>query len=202
MDMVVAHYNERLNWLSFTSNEVNTIVYSKSQTPPEGSIVLPNEGRESQTYLYHIIENYNQLSEWTIFTQGYPFDHSPDFIHKTYLDPSKNTFMNQSLFLPISRTYPHLTSKKYDDPFNIMRNNSVKETWKWLYPNQTIPNIIVSIFGAIFVVNKSLLRSKPIDFYQELLTMHKQNYVMPWVMENLWAYLFVPYSPKICKLHL
>ena len=31
---------------------------------------LPNVGRESQTFLHHIVTNYDQLADWTVFTQA------------------------------------------------------------------------------------------------------------------------------------
>lgn len=42
---------------------------------------IPNVGREADTYLHHIISNYGTgLPATTIFCQGHPFDHSPDFL--------------------------------------------------------------------------------------------------------------------------
>ena len=31
---------------------------------------LENVGRESHTYLHHIVEHYDELAPWTIFTQA------------------------------------------------------------------------------------------------------------------------------------
>jgi hypothetical protein len=33
-------------------------------------VSLPNVGRESHSYLTHIIRNWDDLAEWTVFTQG------------------------------------------------------------------------------------------------------------------------------------
>jgi hypothetical protein len=43
--------------------------------PKNKVIKLPNLGREGGTYLYHIIKNYDNLSDYTIFTQANPVDH-------------------------------------------------------------------------------------------------------------------------------
>jgi len=67
MDLVVAKYKEDVSWLSRIN--ANYIVYDKS------SGQLPNIGREAHTYVYHIVNNYDSLSEWTAFVQGKPFDH-------------------------------------------------------------------------------------------------------------------------------
>jgi hypothetical protein len=73
VDVVIAHYNESLDWLSSCADI--TWVYSKGERPEDPSIyrtakTLPNIGRESHTYLYHIVKNYNHLADVTLFLQG------------------------------------------------------------------------------------------------------------------------------------
>merc|ERR1719382_1232101 len=72
VDVVVAHYNEDLTWLDqYRSPDVRFRVYSKGGAAQQGvSELLPNVGRESQSYLHHIIKNYDRLAPWTVFTQG------------------------------------------------------------------------------------------------------------------------------------
>ena len=105
IDLVVARYKEDLSWISQVPHHFNIIVYNKDDSRPIQKkysvyskvftsappiptvnhpnviiITLPNVGRESDTYLHHIITNYNKLADTTIFTQGDPFTHSPDFL--------------------------------------------------------------------------------------------------------------------------
>ncbi|OAP60624.1 hypothetical protein AYL99_05626 [Fonsecaea erecta] len=73
LDLVIASYNECLTWLSTYSSLAT--VYSKGELPPDPSIfrevkALPNWGRESHTYLHHIVHNYDNLAEVTLFLQG------------------------------------------------------------------------------------------------------------------------------------
>ncbi|ETI21955.1 hypothetical protein G647_06025 [Cladophialophora carrionii CBS 160.54] len=73
LDIVIAHYNESLDWLSSYGNVAS--VYSKGQSPPNPSLyretqALPNWGRESHTYLHHIVHNYDSLADVTLFLQG------------------------------------------------------------------------------------------------------------------------------------
>ena len=69
IQIVVARYNEDIKWL-LPFKDV-TIIYNKGQYLPLlnsfNFINLDNVGRESHTYLYHIIENYDNLSDKTIF---------------------------------------------------------------------------------------------------------------------------------------
>eukprot|EP00469_Lotharella_globosa_P010073 CAMPEP_0167778350 /NCGR_PEP_ID=MMETSP0111_2-20121227/4204_1 /TAXON_ID=91324 /ORGANISM="Lotharella globosa, Strain CCCM811" /LENGTH=337 /DNA_ID=CAMNT_0007668643 /DNA_START=14 /DNA_END=1027 /DNA_ORIENTATION=- len=73
VEVVLAHYDEDLTWVSEARNLHPSIVYttySKSDQPPKGTIHIRNVGRESHTFLYHIVKNYDQLSDWTVFSQA------------------------------------------------------------------------------------------------------------------------------------
>jgi len=80
VEVVVSHFNENLGWLSqLTSDKAaaapHVSIYTKGATPieeiPRTTIYsLPNVGRESHTYLSHIVKNYERLADWTVFTQG------------------------------------------------------------------------------------------------------------------------------------
>ena len=83
---VFARYNEDISWIYKHSQIANNcIIYNKGlPIHPSPSIhVLSNDpiwGRESDTYLHHIINNYDNLDDYTIFSQADPFDHSPEFV--------------------------------------------------------------------------------------------------------------------------
>ena len=79
--IVVACHKESIEWL-LPYNDI-TIIYHKgtNKIPPfENSIKLPNIGREGHTYLYHIIENFSNLSERVTFIQADPFLHNDTII--------------------------------------------------------------------------------------------------------------------------
>jgi hypothetical protein len=70
--IVVSRYNEDITWL-LPFKEI-TIIYNKGDNHnllnKFTTIQLENVGRESHTYLYHIIKNYDNLADKTIFFQG------------------------------------------------------------------------------------------------------------------------------------
>ena len=72
--IVVARYNEDIKWLD-EFNNFNVHLYNKGDDNLENSTKLPNIGREAHTYLTHIVENYDNLDDVIIFTQGNP-DHA------------------------------------------------------------------------------------------------------------------------------
>ena len=74
IEIVIARYNEDLLWtLETPFNEFKYTVYNKGdndtfeKTNVTKIINLPNVGRCDHTFLYHITENYNNLSN--ILTQ-------------------------------------------------------------------------------------------------------------------------------------
>lgn len=75
MIIVIARYNESVEWC----NEFkNVIVYNKGEklkNIKHNVIELKNVGREGHTYYKHIYDNYENLSDYTIFLQGKPFNH-------------------------------------------------------------------------------------------------------------------------------
>ena len=78
IQIVVSRFNEKVDWL-LPYKDI-TIIYNKGEyvkiLQNFNYIELENIGRESHTYLYHIINNYNNLSDKTIFFQGKINDHA------------------------------------------------------------------------------------------------------------------------------
>ena len=82
---VIARYSEDASWARFLPGRV--IIYNKGKNNIDFEMrnnvriqTLENIGREGHTYLHHMIENYNNLSERTTFLQANPFTHSENII--------------------------------------------------------------------------------------------------------------------------
>jgi len=67
VELVLAHFNEDASW-SDPYASVRTIYCKGSQVP--GCVPLENVGREGHTYLTHIVNNYDKLADWTVFSQA------------------------------------------------------------------------------------------------------------------------------------
>lgn len=80
--LVIARYRENIRWAA--AYEDIAIVYNKGDkcdvSVSHPIVQLPNVGREGHTYLHHIIDKYDCLSEQIIFTQGDPFVHNPSIL--------------------------------------------------------------------------------------------------------------------------
>jgi len=99
--IVLSRYNENIEWIKKYDNaDLKIFVYNKgngSLNISGNNIVFqnrPNLGRESETYLNHIIVNYDNLSDLTIFTQAHPFDNIPSFFDHVDYDLSLETDSN------------------------------------------------------------------------------------------------------------
>lgn len=82
-DIVVARYNESLEWCKPYASMC--IVYNKGEALKNNFGLkirqLPNVGRESHTYLSHIIYNWDTLNEYTVFLQGGDIGHGQEKPH-------------------------------------------------------------------------------------------------------------------------
>lgn len=89
LNIVVARYQENIDWLNKIDSSHNIYLYNKGApinpcylTNKNIKIVeISNVGRETDTYFHHIENtNFPDNDGFTIFTQGDPFEHSPQFL--------------------------------------------------------------------------------------------------------------------------
>jgi len=79
VEIVVSRYDEPIGWLDEYRTVAELSVYQKgNRSDVAGAVPLPNVGRESHTFLHHIVSNYDNLANWTVFTQANP----PSFGYK------------------------------------------------------------------------------------------------------------------------
>ena len=170
--IVVARYNENINYLSLFKDIM--IVYNKGDTKIPSifnSINLPNVGRESHTYLYHIIQNYDTLANRTLFIQGRIDDHKllpiiEYFIPNEFVGKlSKNNIQYIKFAIKHEGKYlkelisGHMKRSKYT-PYEFINKigidiSKIKE--------------FDMVWGANFCVSKELIHRKPKEFYEDII---------------------------------
>lgn len=91
--IIISKYNEDISWVKQIDNgEAEIFIYNKGlkiteEYSQEVKILdLENVGRESHTYLHHIINNYDELPEKIIFTQAHPNDHVSENFKSDFFD--------------------------------------------------------------------------------------------------------------------
>jgi hypothetical protein len=186
IDLIVARYNEDISWVEkLDTDKFNFFVYNKGENNLSiPSISLINYGRESQTYLHHIINNYNNLSEVSIFLQGDPFEHIGSINEYGYNDLID--FLNNHNFID---DFTEIGTKHFDVGYLIERETIIKDLE--LY-NETSHFVV----GAQFAVNKKIINNKPIEFWETLLNWSTPNngkwchITLPYILERLWINIF------------
>ncbi|GAB3555569.1 DUF3431 domain-containing protein [Spirosoma fluminis] len=173
LELVVARYQEDLSWLRKRPARLRVTVYDKGADGSAGAdaILLPNIGREAHTYLHHIVSRYNDLSEWTVFCQGKPFDHAYDF--KKTLQRLAEAPEGASPF----RWLGHLIDTDDDQGERLFRPWSKNQDGRGLDLrsfHQALfgtdgPELYTFVLGAQFVVHQDVVRRRPLTFYKRAL---------------------------------
>lgn len=190
-NIIVARYNENIDWLNKFSELL--IVYDKGEKYNLYSLRLPNLGREGNTYLYHIINNWNNLSTINFFTQGNIYDHNI-FPLEYYLFSNKHLMINLSCHKTnFDHFWGHL--KISDSRYRkVSKCNLNYGQWWDKYIKKKKPQINDFKWspGGIFSVSKELIKKNSKEYYQELLTSLSTgiNPEEGHYLERSWYYIF------------
>ena len=209
--LIIARYNEDLSWLK-KFKDFKIIVYNKGDKLSDNLfyevINLENKGRESHTWLYHIVKNYNNLNEINVFLQG----KIDDLNCMAYKNPNDYLKKINKYGFKASR-YGLLGPFHWDWNVNIDKDIRYKTQWenneisrsrigfrnfaKKLFPN--IPLLVSTSYGGCFAVKKEIIQQHSLVFYQELLDILSQNKnpIEGHYMERLWCYIFTKNKPFI-----
>lgn len=168
-NVVIAYYKEDLSWIEQLDTQLfKPIIYSKGED--KKGISLPNIGRESHTYCIHILDNWNYLSDFTVFCQGNPFDHCANFLEE--IKVPHGTMLTDDYYSTDYKGCPQhcgLDMEKYR---------------KLIMPEETFP--IRFGAGAQFKVPKETIHGKGFDFWFKLLHYHYDDVSFGWIVERLW----------------
>jgi hypothetical protein len=215
IEIIVSRFNEDLAWANEPPfSKYPVICYNKGINNNykvnnlKKEVKLNNVGRESHTYLYHIINNYENLADITVFLPG---SVNTDIYNKW---KRANILMNNidthdgSLF--IGPKYKNVREDLYDFKINEYKstnenNNlinhvnklemcSIRPYGKW-YENK-FPGIDIKYvsYNGIFAVSKEDILKKTKKYYENLieeLTNHP-NPEAGHYFERSWVAVFYP----------
>tara|TARA_Y100000741_G_scaffold360164_2_gene341971 strand:- start:222 stop:887 length:666 start_codon:yes stop_codon:yes gene_type:complete len=197
--IIVARYNENVNWL--LPQIEYCIIYNKGKRlNVKNEVLLNNVGRESDTYLNYIIDNYYKLPDVVLFTQANITDELK-YIKKILKEANeinillklKNmalkygkslhsiTYNNTNNENNKNWTTKHYWGKEWNKNGNTyhLHNNHldkpvVFEKWFVTHIDKVYPNPIKIYKGAIFAIRRDLILKRPINYYKNLL--HQVNH--------------------------
>lgn len=209
--LIVARYNEDISWVE--DLDCTVIIYNKGDKldPKYNAINVPNFGKEAETYLRAIKENYDLMCNFDhiTFLQGDPFDHFPEVLE---ILPQDNNNLNYEFPCPISthNTVWFSTGKKsfafrtgfsecvanitYDDEYlQIIKDTVLRLQLPW-YDNW------IDYAGAQFIIPKKYIHIKSHEWWNHVYDVYEcsdkhlyknSNYAgMPCVFEKLWHTIF------------
>jgi hypothetical protein len=164
-EIIIARHNEDISWTEPYKEYLK--IYDKGEKI-EGfsSIQLPNIGRESHTYLHHIVKNYDNLADYTIFLQAKPQEHSDNFYEKL------NEFLDNdydSNFMWVSTWMAMSNLNAIDDPHRPILAN-YRYGYNKVFDGDKLDNFIFGA-GALFCVSKERILSRPKSFYENALNL-------------------------------
>lgn len=185
MKLVVAKYKENIKWIDEV-NGYEVVIYDKSGSKSKHK-KLENIGRESHSYLHFIIENYDNLPEYTVFTQGNPFDHCPMFLK--LLEVQKPYWNFDLLTLPTQ--IEHNRVQRFGATiFDGISLDYTRELFTLFKPNFDFSKpFLVSYFGIFGVSKERILRYSK-EQYQKALELHTQSPDIPYIFEMLWRTIY------------
>ena len=206
--LIISRFNENLNWLN-AHNDFKIIIYNKGNKIKSNNfkniINLENVGRESHTWLYHIVNNYYELDENNIFLQG----RIDDLNCMAYKNPNSYLKKINKLGFVASR-YGILTPFHWKFNVGIEKDPKYKDSWqrdeiskseigfrqfsKNLFPE--IPTFVKTSYGGCFAVKKEIIKQHSLNFYTKLLKIlcKHNNPIEGHYMERLWCYIFTKNS--------
>lgn len=179
-EIVVAHYNEDLKWLK--PYEKKAIVYHKGgndfpKIECKEWIKLPNIWRESHTYLYYIVNNYNNLPEYILFFQWWIKDHAESW--DVY--ESVEEYLNEVEKYWFSCANPFFLVRK-DPQINFTwKFAEMLESWSLKKSPYTFARFYKELLGksqkyltpcfwaANFAVSRDVVKERPLSFYKKAL---------------------------------
>tara|TARA_R100001510_G_C7639262_1_gene196997 strand:- start:331 stop:897 length:567 start_codon:yes stop_codon:yes gene_type:complete len=180
LHLVVARYNEDLSWVEDLGFKYT--IYNKGEDISLPCIKRENFGREGETYLNHIVSNYDSIDSTTVFLQGHPFDHLTENQKdlKTFLHNIGNdlTFVGDS-YVSNGDGYPHHGGLPVSETARLLGVQSEDNRYNFCP-------------GAQFAVPASMIKNKPLSYWQFALDYFmKSPDIMGYVYERLFPLMFL-----------
>ena len=181
-----SHYKEDLTWVNFVKYPVD--IYSK--TIEGKNFISFNKVQEAPAYLKYIIDNYNQLPEYTVFIHGHFMSQHQDL----NIVDKINSLNFDSAIINLNRPDWTCTLKRGED-LEDRKFSWLEDNWKDLFGDSLVlPDELHFPACAQFAVHRSCITRHPIEFWQRLYKWCEdttlENYTSSRIFEYLWYYIF------------
>lgn len=174
--VVIARWSEDVAW----ARAYPHVIYDKGGAPLDAiglNVIKLDENplhRESHTYLWHIIHNYDDLDDYTTFCQGWPFHHASQWDSQWNVE-AEFAWVGHWLVKDDRFGKPH-------HPDTI----PVGSAYEMIF-DRPAPAQFEFIAGAQFVASRDRLHSHPLEFYERLQALGYEPGYGVGVHERLWG---------------
>jgi len=193
--VVVAHFCENLDWIK--TIDLPTWIYVKGtkpeKLPAHAKIVeeLPNVGREPHTFCHYVLENYDNLPDYTILLQGDPLDHIKRPLNE-YLHQLLDTMRMEgggdikSEYEPVYDDVHYCNGTGHPSHPGLPLGKAYTSLL-----GQDPPETFYFPRGGQFIVSRERIRTCTPTFWTILRDVlgREQNPTMAFIMERLWGYI-------------
>jgi UDP-galactopyranose mutase len=200
--VIVARFNEDISWINDNCEKDNFIIINNGDDNINFKNVIKrdNFGRDPGCYLYYIITNYYNLSDYTLFLQADPFIHMLN-INPSNIQTNINTIIENT---KIDKTPKPLFNNYHNENISFYKLNADKY---YSYFFEGSNDTMVFSLGMQYIIPKANILQRPIDFYIKVYNMLRKddcnskeahegkyefnkNIVNPWTIERLFLYFF------------
>ncbi len=206
-EVVIVRYNEDLSWIAkeFDSSTKITI-YNKGDNDlgyllaNYNIINIHNVGYLGGTYLLHIVNNYYNLADRTLFLQGWPYDSQSIFLPLIkYRDTLGSTCFNvigKCTKTSISAQEEFFNRQNWRQKgkyLNFIQGKSnIRDFFDtFIHKKYSAETGLTVTYGAQFAVDKEKILNNNMNYYQKMLPTFNYQYPMEdHYLERLWDILF------------
>jgi len=187
--VIIAHYNENLDWLKKIKTKHQIFVYSK--TDLTYNFVPFNKGHEALCYLKYIIDNYNNLCDRNLFLHGHENSNHQD--RPSWFIANNLNWSLCDYFSVTRRDWYFLegiNETSHQETYIML-----KKYWSELFQNILLfPKNFRHYSCAQFQVSRNLILENSLIFYEKLynwlLQTNLENYYSGRIFEHTWHYIF------------
>ena len=225
LELVIAQYDEDITWSDRGYNGTRH-VYVKGNPPPAARAhsaydlytTLPNVGRECDTYLTHVINQYDSLPSYLAFSQGeLAEEHSwirpDDWGPAMYANMREEAISNGGCSTPLETDPTDITENGADWAWSF--NLTYASVYGQKYKTEMSARLSAGNFGqwfhdvaglreadggnslqlypsALFVVSRDRVLSRPRSYYEQIRkqVQYSSNTIECHYLERSWYYIF------------
>ena len=181
---VIVHFKEDRDKMINKLKYPYTVIH-KGQDPQPGDVVHENIGRDCYSYLKYIVDNYDNLHEYEIFTQADPDDHVHEFL-KAIDTPFTGSYGSFGYARSIYTQYGQ------GDDVSIPTKQFLRECGIEFHNDNNCSKFLFFVNpGCIFYVHRDRIRQRPVEFYKKLMSFVKNDAILELLMkENYPSYVY------------